>query len=98
MKTIFYNSKREIYHNINRKYIKWKYCKKCFIIQSKRNKTQKKSIKDKADRLNKEQNEKDIKQVKQTNKSTSEMKTKKADISKKSPQVKKKTAKKVSKK
>ena len=42
--------------------------------------------------------EKDLKEVKQANKSTSEIKTKKADISKKSPQVKKKTAKKVSKK
>ena len=46
----------------------------------------------------KEQNEKDLKEVKQANKSTNEIKTKKADISKKSPQEKKKTAKKVSKK
>ena len=64
-----------------------------------KSKTSKKKIsKVEAERLIKEQNEKDLKEVKQANKSSSEIKTKKADISKKSPQAKKKTSKKVSKK
>ena len=67
-------------------------------IISKSKASKKKISKVEAERLIKEQNEKDLKEVKQANKSTSEIKTKKADISKKSPQVKKKTAKKVSKK
>ena len=67
-------------------------------IISKSKASKKKISKVEAEKLIKEQNEKDLKEVKQSNKSTSEMKTKKADISKKSPQVKKKTAKKVSKK
>ena len=67
-------------------------------IISKSKASRKKISKVEAERLIKEQNEKDLKEVKQANKSTSEIKTKKADISKKSPQVKKKTAKKVSKK
>ena len=67
-------------------------------IISKSKASRKKISKAEAERLIKEQNEKDLKEVKQANKSTSEIKTKKADISKKSPQVKKKTAKKVSKK
>ena len=67
-------------------------------IISKSKASKKKISKVEAERLIKEQNEKDLKEVKQANKSTSEIKTKKADISKKSPQVKKKTTKKVSKK
>ena len=66
-------------------------------IISKSKASRKKISKVEAERLIKEQNEKDLKEVKQSNKSTSEMKTKKADISKKSPQVKKKTAKKLAK-
>ena len=67
-------------------------------IISKSKASKKKISKVEAERLIKEQNEKDLKEVKQANKTSSEIKTKKADISKKSPQVKKKTAKKVSKK
>ena len=62
-------------------------------------KTLKKKIsKVEAEKLIKEQNEKDLKASKETNLSDHKAKTKKADISKKSTQVKKKTTKKVSKK
>ena len=62
-------------------------------------KTLKKKIsKVEAEKLIKEQNEKDLKASKETNLSDHKAKTKKADISKKSTQVKKKNTKKVSKK
>ena len=66
-------------------------------IISKLKTTKKKIGKVEAEKLIKDQNEKDLKNVKEKSLDQKDTKTKKADISKKSPEPKKKTIKKVSK-
>jgi len=68
------------------------------LIKSKAKKIKKKITKEEAEKILKEQNEKELKKVNETDMSKKEVKTKKAAITTKSEQSKKKSSKKVSKK
>ena len=68
------------------------------LIKSKAKKIKKKITKEEAEKILKEQNEKELKKVNETDMSKKEVKTKKAAITTKSEQSKKKSPKKVSKK